>query len=191
MRLTILTAAAILTMAGSAWAAPFAAAPHPPAEQPPPPPPANAAALAREQRLLALLQPPVRAWGAASGPRQTGADALAAAKSTVMRRYPDLFTPADVDALAFLVLMAASHDAEADVRRVMDQIQAQNRSTAALTQAHGSKDAKSAKPPRSGLSPQDQIRLQPYQDRQEHLDQAAAALMATAEPNAAVLGNLK
>jgi hypothetical protein len=194
MRLRLpLLAASLLALAAPALADRYTAAPHPPAEAPPPQPPANAAALAREQRLLALLTPAVREWVAAAGPRQSGeGDTLAAAKSTVQRRYPDLFGPADLAAMTFLVLMSAGHAADEDLRRQMAQIEAQRRASDALLQAHGSKDARAVVRKPGALSPEEQIRLQPYVTRKDALERAAAGLMdAPAEPNAQVLAGLK
>lgn len=189
---SVLFAAALLALATPALAAPFAAAPHPPSEQPPPPPPAITPAVTREQSLLALLTPPVREWVGREGLKlpQLGPP-LDAARSAVMRRYPDVFG-SDLEAMAFLVVMAAAHDADDDLRRKVIQIDSENRASEALLQAHGSKDDRHAKPRRSGYAPEDQARLQPFIDRKEALERAALAMLPTlAAPNAATLGHLQ
>ena len=74
----------------------------------------------------------------------------------------------------------------------MAQIEAQRRASDALLQAHGSKDAKAVVRKPGALSPEEQIRLQPYVTRKDALERTAEALMAApVEPNPQVLGALK
>jgi hypothetical protein len=82
---------------------------------------------AREQRWLAEVSPPVREWVAAEAQRQRvvpqpDAGAIAA---NAQAAFPAA-TPADLEALAFLVMAAVARDADEDLRAQAEALQAAN-----------------------------------------------------------------
>jgi hypothetical protein len=116
MCLRIVLAAVSIALAGPLFGQ--TAAPYPPGAQ------------AREAQLLARVGPRTRAWVAAEGRREAEmpgpSEAIARAAAQQNARMLGATGSADIEALAFLVLIAATKSAQDDLRRIMDGVNSIN-----------------------------------------------------------------
>ena len=146
-------------------------------------------ASAREARLTAQLSPAVHDWVEAEGRRELAARlGPAVTRGVVLRRFPSI--GGDTDAMVFLVMMAVSRDADAELRDETAQMQAANRAKAAARRRHealaGARDSL------SDLSSEQQMRMQMLMEEKSKFEEALSNILKQMnDSEEALIGNLK
>ncbi len=90
------------------------------------PPPFPPGAQARETALLAHASPQLRQWVRDEGRREGGGGTQASATQAVREHFGPSMGSADVDGLAFLVLMEACRQSQQDLEQLAAEIKADN-----------------------------------------------------------------
>jgi hypothetical protein len=184
------------------------------------PTPAATVALARRQPArMETLSPSLRQWvdarARATVARGGDPDVAAIRSDARARLAGQVYGDADIEALAFLVLMQASRQAQDDLREIMDQVKDANQAKAGQREAARSRTALAAQarldyahaiapaapatvaaPARADgigdLGEHRQLQLQLAMDRKAKLEQALSNLMKKSSDTAATIsGNLK
>ena len=108
------------------------------------------------------------------------------ARASVLAAFPDI-AQGDIELVAFVVMMEATHEEDADLRQAMDEMKQNN---AKKQGAHGAQ--KSSADQMSDLGSMDQMRLQMAMDRRSKLIEALSNILKkTSDTSDSVIQNLK
>jgi hypothetical protein len=119
-------------------------------------------------------------------PTMTPVQLQSKARAAVTAAFPGI-AGQDVDAVAFLVMMQATHDQDADIQQAMADMRKTTAAKQAIRNAQGNSEGQM-----SEMSTQMQVELQMSMDRRSKFLEAMSNLLkAAANTDAAIVANLK